>query len=104
MKKIFVGILALSAFTATAHMKSEDGYRFAGDREYSTLCKAVVTNDVDMLKRGVNREVGNLASNRKGVLRKLLSVDGIKCNGIDLIEFAKQREASEVHAYLSEKV
>lgn len=104
MKKVLVGILAISAFTASAHMKSEDSYRFAGDREYSGFCKAVVTNDVDMLKRSIGRKVGNLAPNRKEVLRKLLSVDGMKCNGIDLIKFAKQREASEVYVYLTEQV
>lgn len=104
MKKVLIGILAISAFTANAHIKFDDTYRFSGDREYSGFCKAVVTNDVDMLKRSVSRKVGNVASSRKNVLRKLLSADGMKCNGIDLIKFAKQREASEVYAYLTEQV
>lgn len=104
MKKVLVGILAISACTANAHMKSEDTYRFSGDREYSGFCKAVVTNDLDMFKRSVRSKVGNVASNRKDVLRKLLSVNGMQCNGIDLIKFAKQREASEVYVYLTEQV
>ena len=104
MKKILIVTLALSAFTASAHMKSEDVYRFAGDREYSGFCKAVVTDDVKMLKRSVTDKVGLVAGSRKDVLRKLLSIDGMRCNGIDLVEFSKQREASEVYAYLSKAI
>lgn len=104
MKKVLVVILAISAFTANAHIESDDTYRFAGDRGYSRFCEAVVTNDVGMLKRSIRSKVGSVASNRKDVLRKLLSVDGMKCNGIDLIKFSKQREASEVYAYLTEQV
>jgi hypothetical protein len=103
MKKVLLVTLALSAFTASAHMKSEDAYRFAGDQEYSKFCKAVVTDDVKMLKRSVTDKVGLVAGSRKDVLQKLLSIDGMKCNGIDLIEFSKQRQASEVHAYLTHK-
>ena len=103
MKKVLLLTLALSAFGANAHMKSEDAYRFAGDREYASLCKAVVTDDVKMLKRSVANKVGLLGSSRKVVLQKLLSIYGMKCNGIDLVEFSKQREASEVHAYLTHK-
>ena len=103
MKKVLLVTLALSAFGASAHMKSEDAYRFAGDREYSSFCKAVVTDDVKMLKRSVTNKVGLVAGSRKDVLQKLLSIDGMKCNGIDLVEFSKQREASEVHAYLTHK-
>jgi hypothetical protein len=104
MKKVLLVTLALSAFTASAHMKSEDDYRFAGDQDYSGFCKAVVTDDVTMLKRGVTDKVGLVAGSRKDVLRKLLSIDGMTCNGIDLLEFSKQREASKVHAYLTDKI
>jgi hypothetical protein len=104
MKKVLIVILAMSAFAANAHMKSDDNYRFVGDREYSSFCEAVMTNDLDMLKRGIRSKVGLVASNRKDVLRKLLSIDGMKCNGIDLIKFSKQRKASEVYAYLTEEV
>jgi hypothetical protein len=104
MKKVLLVTLTLSAFTASAHMKSEDVYRFAGDREYSAFCKAVLTDDVKMLKRSVTGKVGLLAGSRKDVLRKILSIDGMKCNGISLVDFSKQRKASEVYAYLTEEV
>ena len=51
MKKVFIAIIALATFTANAHLKSDETYRFAGDREFSGFCKAVVTDDVKMLKR-----------------------------------------------------
>jgi hypothetical protein len=101
MKKILIATLAMSAFTASAHMESESAYRFAGDRGYSSFCKAVVTDDLKMLKRSITNKVGLVAGNRKDVLRKILADDGMTCNGIDLIEFSKQREASEVNAYLT---
>lgn len=102
MKKILLVTLTLSAFTASAQMKSEVAYRFAGDREYSTFCKAIVTDDVKMFKRSITGKVGLVAGSRKNVLQKLLSIDGMKCNGFDLIEFSKQREADQVNAYLTE--
>lgn len=104
MRKVLLVTLALSAFAANGHMKSDSAYRFAGDREYSGFCKAVVTDDVNMLKRSIKSKVGLVAASRKDVLRKLISDDGMKCNGIDLVTFSKQREASEVYAYLTEEV
>jgi hypothetical protein len=103
MKKLLLVTLAFSAFAANAHTESDSPYSFAGDREYSNFCEAVVTDDVKMLKRSITGKVGLVANNRKDVLRKLLSIDGMKCNGVDLVEFSKQREASEVHAYLTDK-
>jgi hypothetical protein len=103
MKKVLIATLALAAFTASAHMKPEQAYRFAGDQEYAAFCKAVVSDDVKMLKRKISAKVGLLAASRKEVLRKLLSSDGMKCNGSDLLEFSKQREASEVLSYLITK-
>jgi len=102
MKKILLVSLALSAFAAKAHTESDSSYRFAGDHEYARFCKAVVTDDVKMLKRSITGKVGLVAGSRKNVLRKLLSEDGLKCNGSDLIKFSKEREAFKVNAYLSE--
>ena len=101
MKKVLLVTLALSTFAVNAHTESEQTYRFAGDQGYSKFCKAVLTDDLRMLKRSITQKVGLLASSRKDVLQKLLSINGMKCNGIDLIEFSEQRKASEVNAYLT---
>ena len=56
-----------------------------------------------MLKRSLRGKVGQVAASSNDVLRKLVSADGMKCNGVDLIKFSEQREASQVSAYLKTK-
>jgi hypothetical protein len=102
MKKLIFGVFALSAFTAHAGMKSAANYKFAGEIAYADFCKAVVTDDLSLLKRSIRSKVGEVAHSSKDVLRKLVAVDGMKCNNTDLLEFSKQREAKDVQAYLSE--
>lgn len=101
MKLTVLVLSALSAFAANAHLNKEPNYQFAGDRDYAGFCKAIVTNDVNLLKRSVRNKVGLVAPSSQDVLRILISENGIKCNGIDMIEFSRQREANEVYAYLT---
>lgn len=104
MKSILPLAALLVAVNANAHLKTETAeYRFAGDMEYSSFCKAVVENDLDLFKRTISNKVGTLAGSRKDVVRKLVSEDGMTCNGANLVEFSMQREASDVHAYLTEQ-
>lgn len=105
MKKVLLtSLFTLTAFTASAGMESSSKVRFSGDVEYSNFCKAVVNDDLDMLKRSVRSKVGFVAFSSKDVMRKVVSVDGVKCNGVDLIKFSEQRKASQVSAYLSTDV
>ncbi|MFQ3235485.1 MAG: hypothetical protein ACI9C4_001043 [Paraglaciecola sp.] len=105
MKKVILtSLLALTTFTASASMESISKVRFAGDIEYSNFCKAVVNDDLDMLKRSVKSKVGLVATSSEGVMRKLISSDGVTCNGVDLIKFSEQRKASQVNAYLTTSV
>lgn len=103
MKKLMVVVMALSSFAASANMKSVTAYRFAGDTEFASFCQAVVTDDVVLLKRSIRAKVGDVASSSKEVLRKLISAEGVKCNNTNLVDFSTQREAKEVHAFLSQK-
>lgn len=96
---LFVTIMSVAGSTA-ASMKS-DPFKYAGDTEYSGFCKAIVEDDLSLLKRNIIQKVGTVSGSRKGVLRKLLSETGMTCNGLDLIQFSMQRESSEVFAYLS---
>jgi hypothetical protein len=102
MKKLILVVFALSAFAANAGMKSAANYKFAGEMAYADFCKAVVTDDLVLLKRSIRSKVGEVAHSSKDVLRKLVADDGMKCNNTDLLEFSKQREAKDVQAYLSE--
>ncbi|MFT6896213.1 MAG: hypothetical protein ACJA13_000614 [Paraglaciecola sp.] len=102
MKKVILtSLLALMTFTASAGMESSSKMRFSGDIEYSSFCEAVVNDDLDMLKRSVRNKIGLVARSSKGVMRKLISDDGVTCNGVDLIRFSEQRRASQVNAYLT---
>lgn len=102
MKLVTLISLLLISCSSFAGLKSETDIKFAGDAKYFGFCEAIIKNDLSLLKRNVTRKIGDVASSRKMVLRKLLSKDGVSCNGTDLISFSKQREATEVHAYLTE--
>jgi hypothetical protein len=56
-----------------------------------------------MLKRSLHNMVGIVSSNHIVVLNKLLGSDGMQCNGLDLVAFSKQRDASTILTYLSKK-
>ena len=103
MKLAVLILTALTAFAADAHLNKDVNYRFSGDSDYAGFCKAIVTNDVNLLRRSVRNKVGLVAPSSKDVLRILISENGMKCNGISLIEFSRQREANEVYAYLTTK-
>jgi hypothetical protein len=102
--KIFMAIL-LCVLAANVSAKLREGERFAftGDLEYSGFCEAIVNDNLDLLKTSMSRKVGEIGSSRKEVLRKLVADNGMTCNGVDLIEFSRSREADEVHAYLTQK-
>ncbi|MDN4502089.1 DUF3718 domain-containing protein [Alteromonadaceae bacterium BrNp21-10] len=100
MKKAILVIGMLSAFTASASMESTPKFKLIGDMNYSKFCKAVLEDDISMFKYSLMKKVGMVASTRAGVLRKLVSADGMTCAGENLLTFAKTRDAQEVYAYL----
>jgi hypothetical protein len=105
MKKL-IGVSALSlvlcALNAQAKLGSKGEIKYAGDLSYSNFCEAIVKDDVRMLKRNVNRKLGIVASTKREVLKRLISEDGMACNGVDLISFSEQRKSTEVYKYLSD--
>ena len=80
--------------------KSEKDYLFKGDVEYATFCEAVLNDDLSLLKTSIRHQLGDVASSKRSALRILLSDNGVKCDGENLVEFSIQREASNVYAYL----
>lgn len=100
MKKIIAILLCGLAANASAKMLEGERFIFKGDLEYSGFCKAIVNNNLSLLKRTMSRKVDELGTSRKAVLSKLVSDGGMTCNGVDLIEFSRNREADEVYAYL----
>jgi hypothetical protein len=102
MKKRLIAATLFYALGASAETKPMYDIKFSGDLEYSGFCKAVLSNDVNLLKRHIRSKVGVIATNEKGVLERLVKQNGMRCNGADLISFSIQRQAPEVQAYLSQ--
>ena len=102
MKKSLMVIAALISFNSAAELNGDKQFKYTGDVEFAKCCQAVVTDDLRLLKSSLSRKVGVLAGSRKDVLNLLID-EGMTCNGSDLIEFSKQRDADDVHAYLVAK-
>lgn len=102
-KQLAIVGLTLLAFNISAAMKPAENFRFAGDLGFANFCQAVVTDDLSLLKRSIRSKVGDIAASPKEVLRKLISDEGMKCNDTNLIDFSKQREAQDIHAFLTQQ-
>ncbi len=102
MKLIPVVSLLILSFSANASMKTASEVKYSGDSDYFGICEAIVKNDLDLFKVNLNKKVGSVATSRKRVLQRMMAKDGVSCNGANLISFSKQREADNVHAFLSE--
>jgi phosphoribulokinase len=104
MKKILlISTLAL-AMSASAAEETISSVTFSGDLDYSGFCKAVVNDDVNLLKRNIRSKVGVVAINEKGVLRRLVDENGMTCNGEDLVSFSIQRHSPDIQAYLTQAI
>ena len=91
-----------SAFNAVAAGPQKD-VRFVGDTQFAGFCKAIVLDDVKVLRSSLSRNVGRIGASQREVLRLVTSEDGLTCNGISLIDFAVERDASAVREYLTSR-
>lgn len=103
MKSIILATSLTLAASANvfASNESTSNIRYVGDVEFASYCAAVVEDNVSMLKKAISSQVGSVAMNRRGVLRKVVAAEGVSCNGISLIEFSEQYKASEVNTFLT---
>ena len=88
------------AFQVGAHEQPQDKVVFVGDTEYRSFCKAVLQDDVALMRRSFNNKVGVVASRKRDVYQMLLSQENLACNGKGIIEFSKERKAEQVLSYL----
>ena len=77
--------------------------RFVGETQFAGFCKAVINDDVRVLRSSLSRNVGRIGASQREVLRLVTSEDGLTCNGISLIDFAVERDASAVREYLTSR-
>ncbi|MBU3004848.1 DUF3718 domain-containing protein [Paraglaciecola arctica] len=101
MKKLIALSMVLCTLNATAKLGSTDKVKYAGDLAYANFCEAVVKDDVNMLKKSVRSKIGVVARSNQSVLKKLTAENGMSCNGVDLLSFSEQRNASKVFDYLT---
>lgn len=100
---IAAAVLALTGVSAASADVTADSVRFVGDTEYSGFCKAVVKDDVRLLRSSVSRNVGLIGSSQREVLRVVSAKDGVTCNGVSLVEFSESRDASNVYQFLTSR-
>lgn len=104
MKILSKSLLIAATLVSLGHQahaaESQQPVRFTGDTQFAGFCKAVVLDDVAVLRSSIHRSVGQVAASDRGVVRMALAEDGLTCNGTSLLEFSKQRNATEVHNFL----
>jgi len=77
--------------------------RFVGETQFAGFCKAVINDDVRVLRSSLSRNVGRIGASQREVLRMVTSEEGLTCNGSSLIEFSVERDANAVHEYLTSR-
>ncbi|MFC3095576.1 hypothetical protein DRW07_08340 [Alteromonas sediminis] len=100
-KKWAVASLIVAMGYSTAILANDKAYLYSGDLQYASFCRAVVLDDLRILKASLSRHVGRIAGSEKDVLRRVVQSDGLKCNGKGLIDFSKRRNARQVHTFLT---
>ena len=74
--------------------------RFVGETQFAGFYKAIINDDVRVLRSSLSRNVGRIGASQREVLRMVTSEEGLTCNGRSLIEFSVERHADAVHDYL----
>lgn len=102
MKNVIKVIAAVALVASSAvQAASTKPVRFEGDVRFASFCKAVVLDDVRILRSSLARNVGRIGGSQREVLRLVTAEDGLTCNGTSLVEFSRQREANAVYQYLT---
>ncbi|NDV90078.1 DUF3718 domain-containing protein [Alteromonas sp. 345S023] len=102
LKTLFATATIACALNANA-AGPQKNVRFVGDTQYAGFCKAIVLDDIKVLRSSLSRGVGRIGSSQREVLRMVTSEDGLTCNGVNLLDFAVKREANEVREYLTSR-
>jgi len=105
MMKLFKTLAATAAlaFAVNANAAPEKDVRFVGETQFSGFCKAVVLDDIKVLRSNLARNVGRIGASQREVLRMVTAEDGLTCNGVNLIKFSVERDANSVHEYLTSR-
>jgi hypothetical protein len=97
-----VVIASTMAFNASAAAPQKD-VRFVGETQFAGFCKAIINDDIKVLRSSLSRNVGRIGASQREVLRMVTSEEGLTCNGSSLIEFSVERDANAVYEYLTSR-
>ncbi|WDT87813.1 DUF3718 domain-containing protein [Alteromonas sp. 009811495] len=89
-------------FSVSAAAPQKD-VRFVGETQFAGFCKAIVNDDIKVLRSSLSRNVGRIGASQREVLRMVTSEEGLTCNGSSLIEFSVERDANAVYEYLTSR-
>tara|TARA_B100002049_G_C15916350_1_gene306145 strand:- start:120 stop:440 length:321 start_codon:yes stop_codon:yes gene_type:complete len=103
VSKIIFAAASVIALNANATNLTDKEVRFVGDTQFASFCKAIVLDDVKVLRSSLARNVGRIGASQREVLRLVTAEGGLTCNGINLIDFSKERNASAVSEYLTSR-
>ncbi|MDC8831235.1 DUF3718 domain-containing protein [Alteromonas gilva] len=106
MNKLFkstitAAVLSVMSVASASADVTADGVRFIGDTEFAGFCKAVVKDDVRLLRTSVSRNIGLIGASQREVLKVVKAENGVTCNGVSLVEFSQSRDASNVYQFLT---
>jgi 3-methyladenine DNA glycosylase Tag len=93
----------ISGSEAKVTAVSTNKFKFIGDENFKNFCKSAVTNNVDLFKRAVSKQIGNLGFSKKEVMDRVLDADNVTCSGQSLEDFFQSREATNVMNYIAAK-
>ncbi|WP_394223981.1 DUF3718 domain-containing protein [Alteromonas gracilis] len=96
-----LALTATVAFSISANAAApQKELRFVGETQFAGFCKAVINDDIRVLRSSLSRNVGRIGASQREVLRMVTSEEGLTCNGSSLIEFSVERNANAVYEYL----
>ena len=103
-KQLCVLFAALSISAGASASTSAPTVKFDGPPVFSNFCKAVIQDNVSLLKRSLRMKIDYAAANstKRKVLRELVSERGMTCNNQSLINFAQAQDAENVYSLIKE--
>lgn len=79
-------------------------YKFVGDKNFKNFCKSALTDNVNLFRRAVSGQIGQIGVSKKQVMNKVLEAQNVTCGGQGLNAFFEQQQATKVMGYIAESI
>lgn len=99
-----LAVTAVMACSVSANAAApQKEVRFVGETQFAGFCKAIINDDIRVLRSNLSRNVGRIGASQREVLRLVTSEEGLTCNGSSLIEFSVERDADSIYEFLTSR-